>query len=133
MFHTLMTLTSKINRTRTDRVLAGLLVLALAASSLPAAAASGVVNVNTASESQLTLLPRVGPSIAGRIVEFREENGKFEAKEDLMLVRGIGEKTFEMLEPFVVTEGDTTLSEKVRPSDLEREKPEPSTPEDDGR
>jgi competence protein ComEA len=121
MFHTILTHAP----TLVNRVAATFLVLALAVSALPAAAASGVVNVNTADESQLTLLPRIGPSIAGRIVEFREENGPIEAKEDLMLVRGIGEKTFELLEPFVVTKGDTTHTEKVRPSDVEASRSEP--------
>lgn len=102
-----------------SRSVAALLFLALAAAAVPALAADGVVNVNSADESQLSLLPRIGPSIASRIVEFREANGAFEAKEDLMLVRGIGERTFLLLEPFVVTEGDTTLTTKVRTSDLE--------------
>ena len=115
MFHTILTHAP----TLVNRLAATFLVLALAVTALPAAAASGVVNVNTADESQLTLLPRIGPSIAGRIVEFREANGPFQAAEDLMLVRGIGEKTFELLEPYVVTEGDTTLSQKVRPSEAQ--------------
>ena len=81
-----------------------------------------VVNINEADASQLALLPRVGPSMSARIVEFREENGKFEAAEDLMLVRGIGEKTFALMEPFVATSGKTTLTQKVRVSDLERQR-----------
>ena len=71
------------------------------------------VNVNKADEDQLALLPRVGPALAARILEFREENGKFESPEDLMLVRGIGEKTMELLAPFVATSGETTLTSKV--------------------
>ena len=80
---------------------------------LPALGADGTVNVNKAEEDQLTLLPRVGPALAARILEFREENGKFESPEDLMLVRGIGEKTMELLAPFVTTSGETTLTSKV--------------------
>lgn len=82
----------------------------------PAAAAesSRVVNINTASAEQLALLPRVGASVAQRIIEFREKNGRFETLEDLMLVRGIGEKTYELIEPHVTLTGDTTLTEKVR-------------------
>lgn len=79
-----------------------------------AAIASGVVNVNEASVDQLTLLPRVGPAVAARIVEHREANGPFAGKEELMLVRGIGERTYENLERFITLEGKTTLSEKVR-------------------
>jgi competence protein ComEA len=117
MIHTILSYIA----TPKTRALAALLVLALAAAATPAAAAApdGVVNVNTADESQLSLLPRVGPSTAARIVEFRDANGPFEAARDLMLVRGIGERTFELLEGFVVIEGDTTLTEKVRVSDLE--------------
>jgi competence ComEA-like helix-hairpin-helix protein len=117
MIHTILSYIA----TPKTRALAALLVLALAAAATPAAAAApdGVVNVNTADESQLSLLPRVGPSTAARIVEFRDANGAFEAARDLMLVRGIGERTFELLEGFVVIEGDTTLTEKVRVSDLE--------------
>jgi competence ComEA-like helix-hairpin-helix protein len=90
------------------------LVLGLLALAVPAAAAEGVVNVNTADASTLQLLPRVGPAVAERIIEFREANGAFKSKEDLLLVRGIGERTFELMEPYVAIEGKSTLTEKVR-------------------
>ena len=90
------------------------LALSLLALSLPALAATGVVNVNTADAETLQLLPRVGPSVAQRIIEFREANGEFKSKEDLLLVRGIGERTFALMEPYVAVEGESTLSEKVR-------------------
>ncbi len=86
----------------------------LAAPTAFAADKQKVININDASASQLALLPRVGPSLSARIVEFREENGKFKAPADLMLVRGIGEKTFQLMEPYVAVSGETTLSEKVR-------------------
>lgn len=100
--------------------LSWILFLALALAALPALAAvpGGVVNVNQADASQLALLPRIGPALAERIVAFREENGPFESAEDLILVRGIGEATFRLMEPFVSLEGKTTLTEKVRASDL---------------
>ena len=79
-----------------------------------AAAKERVVNINTADAAQLALLPRVGPALSQRILDFRQENGKFEAPEELILVRGIGEKTFELLEPYVVVKGETTLTQKVR-------------------
>jgi competence protein ComEA len=91
-------------------------LIALAVTGLgatPAEGAEGKVNVNEASVTQLALLPRVGPAVAQRIVEFREANGKFKTAEELMLVRGIGEKTFERLEPYIALSGETTLSEKV--------------------
>ena len=51
------------------------------------------------------LLPRIGPAVAARIVEHREKNGAFKTADDLMLVRGIGESTFERLKPYVATLG----------------------------
>ena len=97
------------------------LLFALTLSVVPvlAADAPGVVNINEAGESQLTLLPRVGPALAARIVAFRDDNGKFEAAEDLMLVRGIGEKSFQLLEDYVTVEGKTTLSQKVKVSEAQ--------------
>jgi competence protein ComEA len=74
------------------------------------------VNINSADSSQLSMLPRVGPSVADRIVDFRKDNGPFKKTEDLMLVQGIGEKTFQLIKPYVATSGDTTLKEKVSSS-----------------
>ncbi|HSS75517.1 MAG TPA: helix-hairpin-helix domain-containing protein [Thermoanaerobaculia bacterium] len=71
------------------------------------------VNINNADSSQLSMLPRVGPSVADRIVEYRKDNGPFKKTEDLMLVQGIGEKTFQLLKPYLAISGDTTLKEKV--------------------
>jgi competence protein ComEA len=75
---------------------------------------TGVVNINTASPEQLQMLPRVGPSLAGRIVEYREANGPFQSVDEILAVKGIGESSFEKLEPFIVTSGATTLTEKVK-------------------
>jgi competence protein ComEA len=115
-------LTQRIqNSQRTLRLVCGGLLLAIVsiATGSPALAAeattpTGVVNVNQASVDQLTLLPRIGPAVAARIIEHREVNGPFAGKEELMLVRGIGERTYDNLEPFISLEGKTTLSEKVR-------------------
>jgi len=97
------------------RLTALVLALAFAVAALPAVAAEAKsVNVNTATVEQLQLLPNVGPAVAARILEHREKNGPFKAAEDLMLVRGIGEKSFEKLRPYVATSGQTTLTEKVR-------------------
>ena len=99
----------------------GLILITALALAAPAAFAADkqVVNINTADASQLALLPRVGPSLSARIVEFREENGKFKAPADLMLVRGIGEKTFALMESYVTVSGETTLTEKVRASQIQ--------------
>jgi comEA protein len=60
-----------------------------------------LVNVNTATSQQLEALPGIGPSTASRIVEYREKNGPFKKIEDLMNVKGIGEKGFLKLKPLV--------------------------------
>jgi competence protein ComEA len=69
----------------------------------------GVVNLNTASEAQLTLLPGVGEAVARRIIAFREQHGPFQRPEDLMNVQGIGERTFDKLRPHLAVEGESTL------------------------
>lgn len=90
-----------------------LALLLMAAWAGTASGAQGKVNINSAGAEQLVLLPRVGSVVAQRIIDFRDENGRFKSPEDLMLVKGIGEKTFEQLEPYISVEGETTLSEKV--------------------
>ncbi len=102
-------------------VTAGWILIATLVLAAPAAFAADkpkVININEASASQLALLPRVGPSLSARIVEFRKDN-KFKEPADLMLVRGIGEKTFELMEPYVAVSGETTLTEKVRVSQIQ--------------
>ncbi|MFP5288290.1 MAG: ComEA family DNA-binding protein [Thermoanaerobaculia bacterium] len=106
---------------RARHFIAGLMATALLFASLPVLAAEGGgggrrININTADATQLTLLPRVGPSTAQRILEFRKKNGPFKTVEDLMLVSGIGEKTFQLMKPYVATAGETTLKEKIRTS-----------------
>jgi comEA protein len=58
------------------------------------AAPAQLVNINTAPAEQLERLPGVGPKTAARIVEYRQKNGGFKKIEELMNVRGIGEKAF---------------------------------------
>jgi competence protein ComEA len=61
------------------------------------AASNGLVNINTADQSQLDTLPGIGSSLAQRIIQYREVNGPFGAIEDLKDVSGIGDKNFENL------------------------------------
>ncbi|SCY15170.1 competence protein ComEA [Microbacterium sp. LKL04] len=61
----------------------------------------GRVNLNTADLAALDTLPRVGPSIAQRILDWREENGRFSSVDDLMAVPGIGEKMLASLRDLV--------------------------------
>jgi len=76
--------------------------------------AAGQVNINTASVQELQRLPRVGPALAARIVEFRTGNGPFKAPEELTRVKGIGEKSLANLKPYLTVSGPTTLAEKVK-------------------
>ena len=55
------------------------------------------VNINTANQSELETLPGIGPSLASRIIEYREQNGKFNTIEELKNVKGIGDAKFEDL------------------------------------
>ena len=58
-----------------------------------------IVNLNTASQTELEELPGIGPKAAARIIEYRERKGPFKKVEDLMNVQGIGEKSFLRLRP----------------------------------
>ncbi|WP_296197074.1 ComEA family DNA-binding protein [uncultured Microbacterium sp.] len=66
-----------------------------------AGSASGLLNLNTATQAQLEELPRIGPALAKRIVEWREQHGRFTSVDDLGGVSGIGEKMLETLRPLV--------------------------------
>jgi competence protein ComEA len=78
----------------------------------PAAKASSstLVNLNTASVAQLEALPGIGKSTAERILEYREKSGGFKKVEDLMNVRGIGEKSFLKLKPLITVSSAKTAS-----------------------
>ena len=92
---------------------ASLLVLCLLGPSLHAAPAPGdapssaskapaaPVDINTAGEDGLMTVPGIGPSLAKRIVEFRQKNGPFAKVDDLMKVQGIGEKSLAKLRPYL--------------------------------
>jgi competence protein ComEA len=69
------------------------------AAAKPAAAPATIVNINTASVSDIEALPGIGAKTAARIVEYRQKNGPFKKVEELMNVRGIGEKNFLKLKP----------------------------------
>jgi len=59
------------------------------------------IDLNTATRSQLDGLPGIGPVIAERILELREKSGPFKRIEDLMNIRGIGEKKFLKLKDLI--------------------------------
>ena len=59
------------------------------------------VNINKATEAELQTLPGIGASLASRIIEYRNQNGKFVVKEDLKNVSGIGESKYYNIEELI--------------------------------
>ncbi|MDD6484687.1 MAG: helix-hairpin-helix domain-containing protein [Clostridiales bacterium] len=57
----------------------------------------GAININTADKEELMQLENIGEVLAERIIQYRSEHGSFKMIEDIMLVSGIGEKTFEAI------------------------------------
>ncbi|GHU90369.1 hypothetical protein FACS1894202_10050 [Clostridia bacterium] len=78
-------------------------VPSLTPTATPAPTPSGPVNINTAGLTELQRLPGVGPAIAQRILDDRAANGAYRTVDDLMRVKGIGEKTLEKIRPMAVT------------------------------
>lgn len=95
--------------------------LPLAAHAAPAAPASGaatatsgaVVNINTATETELTYLPGIGLSRAQAIVTHRQKS-PFKRIEDLVRIKGIGRKSLDKLRPHIAVNGPTTATAPIR-------------------
>lgn len=66
-----------------------------------AAGTSTLININTATAEELQQLPGIGPAYAGRILEWRVQNGRFTSIDQLIEIRGIGEKRLENIRPLV--------------------------------
>lgn len=64
----------------------------------------GLVNINTASAEELEALPDIGEITAERIIAYRDENGGFSSKEEIINVKGIGEKTYENIQNLICIE-----------------------------
>lgn len=60
-----------------------------------------LININTASLEELDSLPGIGPSIAQRIIDYRDQNGPFAAIEDILNVSGIGPSTFDQIKDLI--------------------------------
>ena len=75
-------------------LIAGSSTLYAQRSTRPPAVSSSVINLNTATAGQIAELPGIGAKTAELIVQYREKNGPFKKIEEIMNVRGIGEKSF---------------------------------------
>jgi len=74
----------------------------------------GPLNINTASVADFDALPGIGAKTAALIVEYRQKNGPFKKVEELMNVRGIGEKNFLKLKP-QLTVGNAKAEQNQQP------------------
>lgn len=71
---------------------------------VPAEPSDGRIDLNTATLEELDTLPGIGPVLAQRILDYREEYGGFLSVEEIVHVKGIGEKTLEKLKDLVKVE-----------------------------
>ena len=85
---------------------AAIAVFSLASAYAQSPAPKAKVNINTASVSELETLPRVGPKVAQRIIDFRTKNGGFKKIEEIMKVQGIGEKVYEDIKDLITVGGE---------------------------
>ncbi len=100
---------------KSSKVVALVIALAVGLSFLPLIAQQAgskggeqKININTASLSELQKLPRVGPQVAQRIIDYRKEHGNFRKIEEIMKVRGIGEKTYNQLKDLITVGAEST-------------------------
>ena len=59
------------------------------------------ININTATAEMLTNVPGIGPKTAAKIVSYRKENGTFQGLDDLLEVKGIGDKSLKKMMPYL--------------------------------
>ena len=102
-------LNQKIRTWRSGAIaLATAFLLAFAASAADTAPLKGTVNVNTASVTELQLLPGVGEARASALIALRKQRGGFKSAEELTEVKGIGDAMLERLRGHVTLKGKNT-------------------------
>ncbi len=101
------------------KVAVGVLILCLSA---PLALGEEVprIDLNKATLSQLNSLPGIGPVIAERILELRQKSGPFKRIEDLMNIRGIGEKKFLKLKDLITVKTKRPSDERIQNSEIQK-------------
>ena len=65
---------------------------------------AGKLNINRATEKELQTLPGIGPSLAQRIVAYRQSQGSFSSTQQITAVRGIGQKTYQRIQGAITIE-----------------------------
>ena len=93
-----------MRRLKLGRIIAMFFIIALAATGVVQAADTGKLDLNKATVQELVQLKGIGSKYAERIVEYRESNGKFDKIEDIMNVKGIGQKKFESIKDLIFVE-----------------------------
>lgn len=94
MFRTLLSVVAVTGLLAAQPFAAGAAQSKSAARSATKPPVTSIININTASATELEALPGIGAKTAARIVEHRQKNGPFKKVEELMNVRGVGEKNF---------------------------------------
>jgi len=86
------------------RLFISLIIIVAVLTTFSVAVAAEKININKASIEELATLKKIGPKIAERIVQYREEHGDFKKIDDITNVKGVGEKTFEMIKEMISVE-----------------------------
>jgi len=92
-------------------VTAGFVVTA--ASQLIGMESAGVININTATEDQLRMLPLIDDKLAKAIIKYRDSNGPFDSINQLKNIKGVTKETFDELRSWLVVKGDMTFSPEL--------------------